>query len=304
MSLSQRLYYQNLRAMRDLTDDQLLVDLAPGEVVHNMRANILRHGLIVSAFSSLECYLVSRIDHVCAVIASKGFKYSQFDYDLQKFFLADAISGLAKKMKFLPSSDRLSYADVNIRSIATFDSAHPSFTSFGFSPQGSNIDESDISKVIKSFGIKEAWKTLGRYASQIGFGVLDLKSEFEGLARARNRSAHNPTAVVPTADTQDHIEKCILVSCCFDIVVAKIEKSIVTSADFSAYSVKVSAMAPKIWYADERLDGRWGERSSPSGPCLKIHPDEDKAVINSKSRAGVDIVIVRNRKSVPIAVVG
>lgn len=181
MAIDQREFYTSLRSMRELTSHALLVDKAPNEVEHNIRARILRHGIVVCSFSSVETYLGDRLEKVFQRIAQVGFPYSSFSADLQNFLLVEAISGLENKLRFLPKADKLQFADSAIRNISKFDSQHPTFTTFGFSPKGSNMNESDVVVALKALGIASPWPVMSQYATQIGSSSLSLKDDFESI---------------------------------------------------------------------------------------------------------------------------
>ena len=301
MAANQGLFYQSLRAMHELTTHELLVDLAPAQTNHNKRASILRHGLVVCSFSSLESYLNERIEDVCQTFANVGFPYTSFSENLQKFLVVEGIIGLANAINFRPKPDRLAFADRNLRRISTFDSQNPIYTSFGFSPRGSNVGAGDITNAIVAFGISEPWRTLSRFASTFGGGTPNLQIDFENMSRARNSSAHDPSTNVPTADVQSHLLSAINVAVSFDAMIGRISAALATSTTFAAYAATVQTAQPRIRFVDERLDGNWDERSQSNGRSLKIHANEAGATLTARQRQNVDLVVVRDTQSRPLA---
>ncbi|MBX7500147.1 hypothetical protein K3181_01655 [Qipengyuania sp. YG27] len=287
--------------MRELTDHELLVDLAPNHTAHNKRASILRHGLVVCSFSSVETYFKDRLAEICNIFADVGFPFSSFSDELQSFLIVDGIIGLGNRVGFLPNSDKLVFADQNLRVLSNFDSQHPTFTAFGFSPRGSNIGQGDVATALKAFSIEGPWNILSSYASVVGGGTPNLRNDFENMSRTRNSSAHNPSSNVPTYDVQQHIENATILSVCFDLVMAKIVKAIRSASDFNDYVSKVAGSEPRIRYIDKRLDGAWSERNDPTGRCLKKHDDEAVGVVSARQRPTVDVVVVRDLQSLPLS---
>lgn len=107
---------------------------------------------------------------------------------------------------------------------------------------------------------------------------------------------------IATGDLQSHITKCIVLSCCFDIVIANVEKCLSSTINFSAYLAKLMINTPKIRFVDERIDGNWDEKSSSNGHSFKIYQNESDAILGAMQRVGVDLVVIRDRQSVPVAV--
>ena len=64
MSLARRLILERLHAFRLATQTEALVSLAPTEVDHNARAQVLRNGLAVVGFAILEDFIKSRAGEV------------------------------------------------------------------------------------------------------------------------------------------------------------------------------------------------------------------------------------------------
>lgn len=288
--------------MDAVVDESLLVDQHPSETLHNARAKILRHGLVVSAFSSLEDYMRTRLDSLCQYISHLGLQFSGFDAVLQNFLLVDSILGLANQIQFKAKADRLSFADAKIRELAAFSSQHPTYTSLGFSPKGSNVGEADVYACLKSFSIVDPWGTLSSYASQVGVTSLDLKNDFITMSKARNSSAHSPSGSIASNDLRSHIQKSILIAVTFDMVMAMIAKCLRVNQTYTAYKSNVAASRVVFRFIDNRLDGKWDERKAIGGRVIRTYDTEDLAFSTARTRQGNDLVIVRNAQGKPVAV--
>lgn len=301
MPTDQTIFYRTIREMIDLTNNPLLLDQSPSERIHNRRAAILRHGLRVCAFSSLEAYFRDRLTDVCSHLSTVGYHFASYSPELQNFLIVDGVIGLANSTGFLPKLDRLAFVDQNLRDLSTFDATSPIFTTFGFSPRGSNVAEHDISEALKAFHVARPWVYMTGKSSLVGGGSTSLKVVFEKLAKDRNKSAHNPNGQIPTADLEEHLRSVLTIGVAFDAALGKIFRAFQGAIDFPAFKHNIASCEPKMRFVDERIDGKWDERSNVAGRSLKVHADEQAAITAARQRLDVDMVVIRDRQKRPIA---
>lgn len=289
--------------MVGLVDHEMLVDKSPSDRLHNDRARILRHGLVVSAFSSLEKYFESRVSALFDALALKNLRYETLGSALQRILVADAVVGLATRSGFLEWPDRQVYVENELVRLAAYNVQSPTYSSLGFSPRGSNVNEGDISVVLKALELSEPWKQMSAAASLVGSTRIDLRNDFIQLSKSRHRSAHSPQSNVATNDLRSHIENSILLAVVFDFISTKVVKSLTISSSYSAYKVKLSNINLDMRFVDLEPSGKWVERSSLGSRVVKRYDTEESAVAGATSRISVDIIIIRDIQGVPLAVV-
>lgn len=296
-------FYGSLRHMLKLSQETLLTDTFPPNEPHNIGARILRHGLAVSAFSSLEKYIEARFEMLMADFAGAALGYANFSDELKRFVTIDAMTGLVTRIGFHEASVRQAYADQHIQRIAAYNSNPASYTAFGFSPKGSNVSAGDISKAFSACGAAKAWTKLSGIASAIGSTRVNLEMDYTNLARTRHRSAHNPASNVPTNDLKTHIEIAILIGIAIDVLILGIGRAIRTARTASDLKSKIDSLSYTYRYLDLQIDSTWVERASLSGRAIKRHPTETAAIAVAKARTSQSIVIVRDTQQVPLAIV-
>lgn len=292
-------YYAALRSMLALAGDRLLTDTFPPNAPHNRGARILRHGLAVAAFSSLEKYIETRFQHLMRSFTSSPLSYAAFSNDLKRFLTVEAVVGLATKTKFRAHADRQLFSESALKEIGGYLAGTAPYSAFGFSPRGSNVSRTDIESAFKACGLAHCWTHMGSISSAIGASRVSLAVDFDQLARTRNRSAHDPSGNVPTANLVAHIETAILIGIAADILSTAIERAYASSSTTAQLRVAITGMSYPVRYVDEQSDGSWLERSA-TGYALKRYATELAAVTGAQARRSASSVVLRDTRQVPI----
>ena len=271
--------------MRSLQSDASFIDqgIAPSD--HNIKARILRNGLVVSAFSLLETYLEDRLEEAVASLSSSAIPYSSFPDEFRNFFTVQAVQGLANRLKFLDKNDKLIYAEQNISSIARILSNPSSYNKFGFSPNGSNIKSEDVRDLPKLFGVKNGWFQLQTVCSEIGASRLALSNDFENFKKARNAGAHDIGSNIASLDLDTHIETALLVGISSDISISNAIEWLCRSHTHALAMQHISTNRPKYKFLVERGDGRWAEYGTGNARIIKIYPDFENAKRGAATRS-------------------
>lgn len=301
MAASGATFYTSLRAMLKLSEQPLLTDQFPPSNPHNIGARLLRHGLSVSAFSLLEKYVEHKFSDLILAIAASRLPYASLPDSLRKFIIVDAVSGLSNKLNFLDDADRQHFAETNVSLIASFSNPSAHYTSFGFSPRGSNIGHEDIRKAYISCGVEKPWEKLSRITTEIGARRLSLSVDFRNLAKTRHSSAHNPEGNVPTADLRTHIETAILIGIAIALLSSAASVAYEKSRTLTGLKVALANLSPSYRFIDEQQDGFWLERNSSGGRAFKRYPNEIAAARGATARATARMVVCRDIQRVPIA---
>lgn len=301
MPTLRREFYSTLRHMLLTMSLELLTDRLSTNDPHNISARILRQGVAISAFASLEKYLEARAEVLVQQIPASAITGSSLGADLREFLSVDAVRGLANRLRFTDKASQQAYADIQLAKLAKYSSIPAGYTALGFSPEGSNVAEGDIAKVLKVFGIEQPWKRLGEVASEIGSARLSLKDDYNGLAKTRHRSAHEPGSNIPSADLKTHIETSILIAVCFDCLASSIARVMTVASDFASFKALVNGYSRNYRFIDSETNGSWIERSSGGRRVLKRYADEASAIAGASTRNRSAIVIVRDTQGVPLA---
>lgn len=292
-------YYASLRAMLKLANHPLLTDTFPPSDPHNRGARILRHGLAVAAFSSLEKYVERRFERLMNGLASCPLPYAAFSTDLKKFLTVEAVVGLATKTKFRAHTDRQPFSETALREIGAYLGGAGPYGALGFSPRGSNVSRADIESAFKACGVANCWAHMQAITSSIGSSRVSLASDYDQLARTRNRSAHDPSGNVPTSNLIAHIETAILIGIAADVLGTAVHHLYSSSSTLAQLRTAVARMTFPVRYVDEQSDQSWLERSS-SGHALKRYQTEALAVAGAQGRRAAGSVVIRDQRQIAI----
>lgn len=293
-------FYSSIGQMRALAKEPLLIDVLPTHDPHNIRARILRHGLTVSAFSSLEKYLGSRFEAVVSDLPQCGLSFADFDSKLKKLLSVDAVIGLATKISLRDNSEQQAFTEEKLGQLSRYAENPANYTALGFSPKGSNVAESDVSKFLSAFGVENPWDRLGSIAQMIGASRINLRDDFLGLSKARHRSAHNPDSNVATSDLETHLENVVIIAVSVDILAVAIKKALRQLPRISELKVRMTAWPHRVRFVDEEFAGTWVERAESTSQVIKRYLSQTDAIEVARSRKKVDIVIVRDTAKIPI----
>lgn len=289
--------------MLRVADDPLLTDRLPSADPHNVSARVLRLGLAIAAFASLEKYLAARMEAVAQALSASTISPTSLTSDLRAFLSVEAILGLANRLNFEDAGTKQTFADAKLAELAKYSAVPPTYVGLGFSPKGSNVAETDIAKALKAFGIEKVWDRLARIASNVGAGSVSLRNNFNNLAKTRHRSAHEPASNIPSGDLKSHIETSILVAVCFDCIAISIVRSMVSAPDYARFKAALDADVLKYRFVDREISGDWVERAADGIKIRKRSSDETTALAAAAGRPGSSIVIQRDEQGVPLAVV-
>lgn len=303
MPMLRREFYSTLGQMLRVVNDPLLTDRLPSADPHNVSARVLRLGLAISAFASLEKYLAARMETVAQALSASVISPSSLTSELRSFLSVEAVLGLANRLNFEDAATKQTFADAKLADLAKYSAVPPTYVGFGFSPKGANVAEADIGKALKAFGIEKPWDRLAGIASNIGAGSLSLKNNFINLAKTRHRSAHEPSSNIPSSDLKAHIETSILVAACFDCLTISIVRSMASALDYPRFKAALDADVLKYRFVDREISGDWVERAADGITIRKRSSDEAIALAAATGRRGSFIVIQRDEQGVPLAVV-
>ena len=103
-----------LAVLKDcLNDAALLVDMAPHNVAHNARARMLRQGLAVLVFSTVETFVRERTSEVLRSFTNPSLAFADLSPALQKATTLGALEGVRFRLKFQPPSQKILWLVAN-----------------------------------------------------------------------------------------------------------------------------------------------------------------------------------------------
>lgn len=286
--------------MLRLTFDASLIDVLPLGSTANIDARILRNGIAISVFALLEGYVSDIFERLASQLNGATLNYNNLPDDLRHFLTIDAIKGLSNKIGIVDRSSRLSFAELHMPRIASFSHNPPQYTSFGFSPAGSNVSHEDIKNAFRAFQVTDPWRKLANICSAMGSSRVDLQNDYKTISQTRHRAAHDAGANVPSGDLQTNIRNAILIGIAVDVLTSIVGDAVVTSTIGSEIGNSVSAAAHDFRFLDEQPDGTILERPALMSRAVKRYDNRQDAIAGAGLRRLRAFLIIRD-SSGPVA---
>lgn len=216
-NLIERLVY-----LRKSLDLQNLNDLPPSNVDHNNIAKVLRNGLAVVGFVSIEDFIKKRTGEILNEISNTTVPFNSLPEDLQYSTTVESLKSLTRLVKLEPTkADKISFIQQNSSIIASTANTAYDLSEYSFGYSNSNINSGDIKQLMKSFYIKDPWRNMTRISARIGLTSFPLENSFENAAIRRHRAAHNSTTSTPIVDLQQFISEAFGIAISFDSLLVK-----------------------------------------------------------------------------------
>lgn len=305
MNLFREQFYITLQEMLRVSSEPFLQDSLPLSKPSNISARVLRLGLAVTAFSMLEKYIQHIFDDLVILASASPVPYGDLSDDFREFIVVDAITGINNKLNFIKSSaDRISFINSEILKIAKFKDNPPTYTAHGFNTKGSNINHENIKRAFAAFGYKDAWTKMNLLAASLGSANLSLVNEFQNLAKARHRAAHDPVSSLPVSDLQANIRASIIIGICVDICSNNVGNAIKISLKSTDISNNIKNIQRPIRFLDLQSDGKWREHTKSTSRAVKIHTEKTEAINVAANRREKPFVVVRDASLLPIELGG
>ena len=277
-----------LAVLKDCLNDAALIDRAPSDVAHNARAQMLRQGLAVLVFSTVETFIRERTGEVLRSFTNASLTFTDLSPALQKAATLGALEGVRFRLKLQPTANKISWLVANLAPIsgAVVNVQGLSGHSFGYST--SNIGEDDLKEILKSFGVEAPWTQITALTARFGIAILDAEAEFDSIKKRRHSSAHALTGQVLYDDLQNSVRSSLAICLAFDLLLSHSGRLLNAKAGpghggrlpLTHSNIEITFVAPKsgaTTFAVKR------EQLPPPAPVLtrttvKVFPSEPLAV--------------------------
>jgi hypothetical protein len=209
-----------LAVFKDCLDDAALIDKAPNDIVHNSRARMLRQGLAVLVFSTVETFIRERTGEVLRSFTNPALVFADFSPALQKAVTIGALEGVRFRLKLQPAANKISWLVANLAPISGAITNVQGLSDHSFGHSVSNLGEGDVREILKSFGIENPWAQVTSLTARFGIAILDAEAEFESIKNRRHSSAHALTGQVLYADLQNSVRSSLAICLAFDLLLS------------------------------------------------------------------------------------
>ena len=221
MSVARRELLERLVILKECLGEANLSDGPPTEHLRNQIAGMMRQGLAVLEFAALEAFIRQRTAECIRSFNPSRISFSDLSDAIQDAATVGAARGLLFRYKFEDQTTRQAWALRQLKYIASSDASLTNLSELSFGNDKANIDEEDISQILKSFGVDKPWASITSVAKKAGIGgLLDSKAQFTQIKKTRHASAHELGAGVTHHDLSNGIQSIRGLAIGFDMLLS------------------------------------------------------------------------------------
>lgn len=209
-----------LAVLKDCLNDAALIDTAPTDIAHNARARMLRQGLAVLVFSTVETFIRERTVEVLRSFTNPSLLFADLSPALQRAATLGALEGVRFRLKLQPTASKISWLVTNLAPISGAMTNVQGLSDHSFGYSASNIGEDDVKDILKSFGVDAPWEQVTSLTARFGVAILDAEAEFESIKNRRHSSAHALTGQVLYTDLQNSVRSSLAICLAFDLLLS------------------------------------------------------------------------------------
>ena len=209
-----------LAVLKDCLNDAALIDKSPADVAHNARARMLRQGLAVLVFSTVETFIRERTGEVLRSFSNPLLAFTDLSPALQRATTLGALEGVRFRLRLQPTATKISWLIANLAPISGATTNVQGLSDHAFGYAGSNIDEGEVERILKSFGVDAPWGQVTSLTARFGVATLDAGAEFESIKKRRHSAAHALTGQVLYVDLQNSVRSSLAICLAFDLLLS------------------------------------------------------------------------------------
>jgi len=251
----------------------------------NKTARMLRNGLAVVGFATLEDFIKKRASEVMLAIGESQVSFDSLPKKIQIATTYEAISSLNYQLSVCEKSEKVGYIQEHASKIASTATADYELTQHAFGYSQANINAETIKKILLSFNVKDPWSQISTIASRLNLTALPLKDSYTNAATRRHRAAHVANADTPQGDIAQFVQEAFAIAIGFDFMLSKALKHI------NNYDISYLGGTKKLEENDVAFryvkfsGGRWKEYVEGRNRAYRVSNELNTLRIDAKSRA-------------------
>jgi hypothetical protein len=295
-----------LRTILEAVDHELLVDRELTNLEHNRRAQMLRSGLMIAAFTSVEDFVRARTAELLACVSRTVIRFDLLPEELKRAATTEAMKAVYEQARLLKKrgedpSPMVQRAALDIASTASTGGNPLSISKYGLGYGGSNLGADDISGILGCLQIADAWREIDDIAGRCGAASLSLKQAYANGLNWRNSAAHDPNANIQPSDLRAFCGQAFSIALGFDVLGSRAAR-LLQKGDQGILRNRVKlAGTIRVRFLRERPKG-YAEIREGAARATRITSDLDEAwkcALISASSDG-DPVVLCDKASRPI----
>lgn len=219
MSAAKRFFLERIRNLQLSFTNPSLIDLPPSSstVDHNAVAKILRNGMAVIGFVTLEDFLIMRTKEALVDLSGYGVNFNDLPTDLRFRTTVQALNAINRLASFEETKeDKIQFVQNSSLKVASTLNSSYSLIEIAYGHNNSNLNGQEIKDILKSYKINNPWGQMTNISSRIGLTSFPLDNSFKNAAERRHQAAHNVTANTPITDLTGFIKEALGIAIAFD----------------------------------------------------------------------------------------
>jgi len=214
-------FLSRILVLNDALTEQSVMDFTPSDVKHNSIARMLRNGLAVVAFATLEDFIKSRSSEILNQIGTTGIQFRQLPEKLRNAVTFESIKALQYQVSIIDeNTDKIAYIQSMCKKIASTALPPIDIMDHSFAYEQANVNAETIKKILLSFGVIDPWKQISNLSNNAGLTALSLDIIFKNAANRRHRAAHVANTITPQNDIIGFVKEAIGIAFGFDALIS------------------------------------------------------------------------------------
>lgn len=256
------------------------------DIDHNSAAKMLRNGLAVVSFASLEDFIKKRSSKAMTELNNCSVNFNELPVKLQNAATFEILSALSYQMSLLDKADRTNYIQNHAKNISSTLTTNYELSIHTFAHSQANINANVIKDILKSFNIEDPWFQMSSIASILGLtSSLPLDQIFKNAALRRHRAAHVAGVDIPPTDLKQFVKEAFAIAITFDALLSKaVQKISENNDDFLRNNGSLNANDVKV-RTIKFVDNKWKEYKGNSTRAYRKSLEFDSLALAAKGRA-------------------
>lgn len=277
-------FLENLAAIKAASDlpalrEPIVVDQEAVNV-----ARLLRNGLAVAAFSTLEDFIKRRNEELLSFASTGPSSLANLPEALRDGATRRSLAALEALSR--RSDDPIPLIHQISAMIGRTASGTVVFPSLTMHWAGSNLTGSDLNESLTMIGVSDPWAQMTGLGRRCGFQIPGgMEAAFKAMARARNEAAHAATTNTPLLSLRSFHISALGIACTYDLLASRALRLIQEAVpDSLRGTAKVRSIDISLRLVVDRGGGVWAEvRETKPKPAIKLYRDLASAQLESRS---------------------
>jgi hypothetical protein len=284
-----------LGVIKEAVSHELLVDKTLTDRKHNQRAQMLRNGLMIAAFTSVEDFLRVRTAELLACVSRTVLRFDLLPNELQRAATAEAMRAAYEQSKLLRKrgDDPLPMLQQTATEVASTSGSTLVLSKYGLGYSGMNLAADDVAAILRSLQVADVWGEIDAIAGRCGATSVSLGAAYLNGHRRRNSAAHDPVANIPPTDVDAFCNEAFSIALGFDILGSRAAKMLrMGDSQIMSGRARLSRLI-EIRFLQERSSG-FAERREGARRATRVTTGLEEAwklAVASSTPSGDPIVL-------------